>query len=145
MALADNIRLALGSEDKQFRRHLPVVAGAHIYRGAKLGWDATELAARPFVDGDALVGIALEEADATNEATDGALYVWAVGRGTSLEKTIGGSPAASDDSIGSTVYITADDTISVTDSGTDTVFGSIIGYDASLGGWHVFFEAAELR
>ena len=94
--------------------------GAHIYKGAFVGKNASDDYARALVDGDAFMGIAYEEADNTSGA-DGAIScrVYNVG---DFELAL--SSAVVDD-IGSPVYASDDNVLTRTESGNSFI-GKIV-------------------
>ncbi len=88
-----------------------VAAGEKIFKGSIVGCTTTGFA-RPYQAGDTLMGIALEQADNTN-GVDGENTIDVKGCGkVSLE-----IDGISQDSIGSAVYVSDDNTFSLDESG----------------------------
>ncbi len=96
-----------------------VAAGEKIFKGAVVGCAATGYG-RSFQVGDTLMGIALDSADNTNGA-DGDIKVDVKGAG----KIVLEFESVTQEKIGSSVYVTDDNTFSLEESG-GTYFGAII-------------------
>lgn len=96
-----------------------VAAGEKIFKGAVVGCSATGYG-RSFQVGDTLMGIALDSADNTNGA-DGDIKVDVKVSG----KIVLEFESIAQEKIGSSVYVTDDNTFSLEESG-GTYFGTII-------------------
>ena len=98
-------------------------AGSEIHSGAALGWTGSPRKfVRPFVDGDVLAGLALESRDSSLLGAGDELTVDTLVSGA-VELDVAG--VDDDSKVGSTVYLTDDGTYSLTDTGSDTVFGAV--------------------
>jgi len=92
---------------------LPVAASTKIYEGAMVG--LTSGYARGLVSGDQFQGHAISQADNSAVATDGAINVNVMAGRYQLQVTLTGV-AVTD--VGKAVFATADDTLSLTNSGS---------------------------
>lgn len=134
---ADKFRKVAWRSDVS-RNKIPVIADDCIYKGAFVGCSASASGhARPFEDGDKLMGLAFARADNTGGAA-GAISVEVHGEGLALLSVTG---VDSWDDYGKPVYITDDDTFSLADSGTDTVLGKVKEWVTGTSCW-VHYKAA---
>lgn len=117
--------------------HLPLAAGAKVFRHTYIGQVAASNTFRALVAGDKFAGIAQDNSDNTGGAA-GAKDVQVKHQGRVLE-TVTGATAAT--AIGSNVYAAADDTLTLT-IGTNSLMGKVGGYDIATGKTIVEFNTA---
>ena len=116
---------------------LPVAASTTLYEGAALGLTSTH--ARAFTDGDTFLGFAIRKADnSAGAAADIAVEVRTRGI---VKLTVAGSGSSAP---GAAVYATADNTFSITDSGSDTQIGKL-HQQVDDTAWLVYFESTPVR
>lgn len=104
--------------------HLPLAAAAKAYRHTYIGQVAATNTFRPLVAGDKFAGVALDSADNSTGAA-GAADVMVRREGRVLDSVTGATAATA---IGTSVYASADDTLTLTVS-TNSLFGKIGGFD----------------
>jgi len=127
-----------GQEKGEDRALILANAGSNIHGGMALGFTGSPRKfVRPFVDGDDLAGLAMESKDSTAivAGKEELLEVLQAGR---VELAVAG--VLDDRHIGSIVYLTNSGTYSLTDTGSDKVFGKVKKVPRS--GWAVVKFAA---
>ncbi len=117
--------------------HLPLAAGAKAYRHTFIGQVSGTNTFRPLVAADKFAGVAQDSADNTGGAA-GAKDVRVKREGRVLE-TVTGATATT--AIGTSVYASADDTLTTTSAG-NSLMGKIGGYDLATSKHIVEFWAA---
>ena len=103
-------------------RTLPVRAGAHVYKGALLGWSSGYV--RPLVAGDAFAGIAYEEMD-NSAGADGERSVRVFTTGD-FEHALSGASRTNNRAA---IYASADNTLTTT-----ATANSFVGYQIEVPG-----------
>lgn len=104
---------------------LPVADNVHIHKGAFVGRAGETGLARPLVAGDIFVGIAYAEVDNTGPGhAAGALRV-RLHQAIDIVHALAGAVATH---VGSTVYASADDTLTLTPTGHSRI-GRIVAYE----------------
>lgn len=117
--------------------HLPLAAGAKAYRHTYIGQVSGSNTFRALVAADKFAGVAQDGVDNTGGAA-GAKDVQVKREGRLLE-TVTGATATT--AIGTSVYASADDTLTTTSAG-NSLMGKIGGYDIATGKSIVEFWAA---
>lgn len=117
--------------------HLPLAASAKVYRHTYVGQVSGTNTFRALVAADKFAGVAQDSADNTGGAA-GAKDVQVKREGRLLE-TVTGATATT--AIGTSVYASADDTLTTTSAG-NSLMGKIGGYDIATGKSIVEFWAA---
>ena len=117
--------------------HLPLAAGAKVYRHTYIGQVSGTNTFRALVAADKFAGIAQDNSDNTGGAA-AAKDVQVKREGRVLETVTG---AAATTALGTSVYASADDTLTLTSAG-NSLMGKIGGYDVASGKHIVDFWAA---
>jgi hypothetical protein len=117
--------------------HLPLAAGAVAFRHTYIGQVAGTNTFRPLVAGDKFAGVAQDGSDNTGGAA-AAKDVQVKRNGRVLDSVTGADATTA---IGTSVYASADDTLTLTLTG-NSLMGKIGGYDVATGKSIVDFWAA---
>ena len=117
--------------------HLPLAAGAKVYRHTYIGQVAGTNTFRALVAGDKFAGVAQDNSDNTAGGA-AAKDVQVKREGRVLEAVTGASATTA---IGASVYAAADDTLTLT-VGTNSLMGKVGGYDVATGKTIVEFNTA---
>jgi hypothetical protein len=117
--------------------HLPLAAGAKVFRHTFIGQVTGTNTFRPLVAADKFAGVSQDSSDNTGGAA--AAKDVQVKREGRLLETVTGATAAT--AIGTSVYASADDTLTTT-AASNSLMGKIGGYDVATGKSFVDFWAA---
>jgi len=117
--------------------HLPLAASAKVYKHTYMGQVSGTNTFRPLVAADKFAGVSTDSADNTGGAA-GAVDVPVKREGRLLESVTG---ATASTALGTSVYASADDTLTLTASG-NSLMGKIGGYDVATSKSVVDFWAA---
>lgn len=117
--------------------YLPLAASAKAYRHTYIGQVAATNTFRPLVAGDKFAGVSQDSADNSSGGA-GAVDVPVKRSGRLLETVTGASATTA---IGTAVYASADDALTLT-VGTNSLMGKIGGYDIASSKSIVEFNAA---
>lgn len=119
--------------------HLPLAAGVKVYRHTFIGQVTGTNTFRALVAADKFAGVAQDGMDNTGGAA--AAKDVQVKRSGRLLETVTG--ATSTTALGTSVYASADDTLTLTSSG-NSLMGKIGGFDVATGKHIVEFNAATI-